>query len=258
MPIKKIRDGKAVIGTMLRALRNPAIVPMAANAGLDFLFVDSEHGAYSLNQVADLALAARSHGLGLFVRVPELSRAWVSGVLDSGASGVMVPMIETVEQARLLAGWAKFPPLGERGLSALGPHTNYQMPGDLSGHMAEHNDRTLSIAQIETVRGSEASGAIAAVAGIDALLVGPHDLAVSLGQPGRLDSPEHAAATAKIASAASDHGKIFALHGSVDLIQRWVPYGLKLIVSSIDVSLITTAMSQLSRDLRAITCSAPG
>ena len=111
-------------------------------------------------------------------------------------------MISSVDEARRLVSWAKYPPVGDRGLASAAAHTRYGRPKNVPDMMRQMNRDTLAIAQMETVAAVEAAEAIAAVNGIDALLIGPNDLSVSLGKPGHLDSPEETRAIARIARAA--------------------------------------------------------
>ncbi|MFC1607768.1 aldolase/citrate lyase family protein [Candidatus Latescibacterota bacterium] len=110
MPVNNLKNGGTAIGTMLRIVRTPAAALIAKKTGLDFIMLDMEHGAYSFETVGDVFAASRAAGVGAFVRVPELSRDTVSRALDCGAQGVMVPMIESVEQAETFVSWAKYPP----------------------------------------------------------------------------------------------------------------------------------------------------
>src|SRR5512136_2027985 len=125
MAVQKLREGKRVVGTMVRMVRNPAIAAVAQNAGLDFIMLDLEHGPYTMEMVGDVFEVGRALGLGCFVRVPELAKGYVSRCLDCGATGVMVPMLESVEQAQLLVRWAKYAPLGCRGFGGAGGHTDF-------------------------------------------------------------------------------------------------------------------------------------
>src|SRR5690606_31798457 len=133
-----------------------------------------------------------------------------------------VPMLETPEQAAKLVEWGKYAPLGGRGLSSFGAQTQFQSPGDVVEYMAQSNRRTLLIAQMETRLAAANADAIAATPGIDALLVGPNDLAVSLGHPGQLDTPEEDAAIEAIAAASAAHGKAFGMHAGAAMLERWV------------------------------------
>lgn len=248
MAVQELRDGKAVVGTMIRMIRNPAIVSVAKEAGLDFIMFDMEHGAYSFESLCDAASLARGLGLDCFVRVPELSKGNVSRALDCGVTGVMVPMIRTAQDAELLATWAKYAPVGGRGFGGNGAHTAYVDEGGTSvAFMQKENPRILTIAQIEIAEAIENIDAIAAVEGIDALLIGPADLSNSLGVTGDFNHPKMDEAIEKVAKAAKDNGKIFGFHASEVLTRKWIPYGLKLRMSGMDINLLLKGMSEITK-----------
>ena len=253
MVVEGLHRGEKIIGTMIRFIRNPIIANLAKNAGLDFIMADMELGSYSLELLSDIFMASRAVGLGVFVRVPELSRGYVSRALDLGANGVMVPMIETVDEARALVEWSKYTPVGNRGMTAFGGNTDYRKETDISGMMARLNKQTLTIAQIETSKGVEAVDEIASVEGIDVLLVGPNDLSVSLGCPGNLNCKQMDDAILRVASACKKSGKVFGLHGAETLIEKWIPHGLGFVMNSTDLDIMFNGMKNVNEICRKLT-----
>ena len=243
--ISSLRAGKRMVGTMIRVVRNPAIALLVRNAGLDFFMVDMEHSSHSFESIADIMRTARLAGVEGFVRVPELSKAFVSRALDAGATGVMVPMIETVEQARQFVHWGKFAPVGGRGFSSAGEQTGYR-GADAVEYMPRANEETILIAQIESEAGVRNIDAIAAVEGIDACLIGPNDLANSLGIPGDLTHERNVEAILTIARAVRAAGKILGLHGPDGLADMLLPEGLSLIMSGHDAGLMTAAFRRIA------------
>jgi 2-keto-3-deoxy-L-rhamnonate aldolase RhmA len=233
---------------MVRLIRNPGIAWIAGQAGLDFIMLDLEHGSSSLETLADVAGTGRGVGIEVFVRVPELSKGTVSRALDCGCTGVMVPMVGSVEQAELLAGWCKFAPAGKRGLGSVGTHSNFAAVkgSDASAFMAAANEQVLAIAQIETAEAIGVIDGIAAVPGVDALLIGPNDLAVALGHTGDLLHREVLAAIDRVAEAAEGHGKIFGMHGPDALMEPYLHRGLRLIMSKLDINMLLTAMAEIA------------
>ncbi len=248
----RLRQGNSIAGTMLRIAVHPALAPMAKDAGLDFVMLDMEHGPCSFESLAALASAARPIGLGAWVRVPELTRGNVSRALDCGAGGVMVPMIEEPEQARALAAWSKYPPLGGRGLSSVGGHTDYRKIGGPAQMMSELNRRTLTIAQIETKLGAQNAEQIAAVEGIDVLLIGPNDLSLSLGTPEDMNSELMQTAVTKIAKAAKNNGKILGMHADAAMLERWIPHGVRLIMHSLDINILRTGLKNVKETIQNV------
>lgn len=249
---KRLHAGNAIYGTMLRMIRHPGVAAMAHDAGLDFIMLDMEHGAYTLVDVSSFSLTAGRLGLDIFVRIPELSRAWVSTALDCGATGVMCPMLETEEQAKMLVRWAKYPPVGERGLATTGSHTMFRKAASAESHMAETNDAVVAIAQIETRLGVESAGRIARVEGIDALLVGPNDLSVSLGCPGEMASPKLQQAIGRVTEGANEAGTAWGMHAPAAFLRQWQTHGMRLVMSALDVDLLRSGLEAVASDLRSI------
>jgi 4-hydroxy-2-oxoheptanedioate aldolase len=250
--IEKLRAGQAAFGTMIRLIRSPAVAPMAKHAGFDLIMLDMEHGPYTFETLSDTALSGKALGLAVMVRVPELARSYVSRALDCGVDGVMVPMIETGAQAQMLADWAKFPPFGKRGLGSAGGHTMYAKPADTAAFVSAADRQTITIAQVETITGANNADEIAAVEGIDALVVGPNDLAMSLHKPGQLSGPEQDKAIQKIADAAKKHGKIFGMHAGTAFLKRWVSQNMTLVINSMDMDVLSSGFAQLNTDSRAL------
>jgi 4-hydroxy-2-oxoheptanedioate aldolase len=246
VPVKKVREGGRIVGMMVRLVGVPAIARIARQAGLDFIMLDMEHGPHGMQTVEDIAGQARASGIGCFVRVPELARGYVSRALDAGADGVMVPMVSGPAGARELAGWAKYPPVGIRGFGASAGHTDYAPVSDQPRYFAEANRRTLAIAQIELASAIDTIDEIAAVDGIDVLLIGPNDLAISLGVAGQMQSPVLHQAIGKVADAARAHGKIFAMHAPEALLDSWIPRGLTLVMNSLDTAVLQLGMKAIA------------
>ncbi|MCM3883879.1 HpcH/HpaI aldolase/citrate lyase family protein [Frankia sp. R82] len=178
---------------------SPAVVERLAASPFPALLLDAEHGPYGIGELDGALRAAAVHRRPALVRVPELG-SYVGRVLDHGAAGVVVPRIETVEQAREVVGRARYAPDGFRGT---GPGRAASGMG-FADYLATANDDVLVAIQLETQRGLENADAILAVAGIDAVVIGPIDLSVSLGV--EVNSPEHRAAVLKIFVAADRHG----------------------------------------------------
>jgi len=210
--------------------------------------LDLEHGPFNMETVEDVFKVGRCLNVGCLVRVPELAKSYVSRIMDAGATGVMVPMLETKEQAERLVYWSKYTPLGNRGYGGIGAHTNFRAvpPGETAAFMARANEETMSIAQIETALAIENIEEIASVPGLDALLIGPNDLAISLGCAGDLLGPVLDAAIGKVAAAAGRHGKIFGMHAPDALLDRWISRGLNLIMSNLDTNILLAGMKTIS------------
>lgn len=248
----KAKNNESVTGIMARMIHHPSLMLIARNVGFHFVMLDMEHGDYSFPQVSAIASAGQATGVDVFVRVPELSRGYVSRTLDCGVTGVMVPMLETIEQAKQLVKWAKYPPIGDRGYSSIGGMSMYQTSSDIPAVMARRNKGVMTIAQIETATGVEAAEQIAAVDGIDALLVGPNDLSISLGCPGDFTCDVESRAIETVAVAVEKHGKIFGMHAGMNLLKQWRPRGLRLLMCGIDTTILCNGMQSIADDLSTL------
>ena len=199
MPRQKITDGEIVLGTMISEIGYPNILRIMKNGGFEFVIIDGEHGPFDLTQFAAMVALGNSIGLDVLIRIPGIDRGMITKLLDMGADGFLVPMVNTVEEA-------EYAPMGKRGISTTRAHTNYNPP-KLSEYMEQANKKTVLLAQIETEEAVENVEKIAAVAGIDVLVVGPSDLSSDLGDPGNLKSEKLLAAAEKVAEAARKYGK---------------------------------------------------
>jgi 2-keto-3-deoxy-L-rhamnonate aldolase RhmA len=217
---EKLKSGNKVFGTMLRMSRSPQVCYLAKYAGFDFVMYDCEQSCYTISDLHDLFVMGNALGLPGFLRAPALEKEWVARPLDCGSSGVMVPMIETKEEAELLAALSKYPPLGERGFAGSSAGADYKGGKPLEV-MAAANDRILTIAQIETRLAVDNANSIAAVEGIDVLLIGPNDLSISLGVPGDINNPVELEAIAHVADACKSRGKYFGLHAGTGLLEKF-------------------------------------
>ncbi|MBQ4473076.1 MAG: 2,4-dihydroxyhept-2-ene-1,7-dioic acid aldolase [Lachnospiraceae bacterium] len=244
---EKLYGGEKIYGTMLRVVRNPAIIPMAKEAGFDFVMLDTEYSNYTIETVHDLAQMARAVDLGCFFRATMLSKA-VSRYLDAGTTGVMVPMTETKEMAEEIVHWSKYPPLGDRGFAGVGAITGYMAGLPHAKAMEAGNANVLSIAQIETRKAIENVEEIAQVEGIDVLLIGPNDLSISLGIPGDTMNPLMIEAITKTSDACRKYGKKFAIHGGPKMLERFSDR-LDMMMMQNDIDVLRTGLKGISEKI---------
>lgn len=196
-------DGFAA-GIMLYEFATPMVMRLLALAGVDFAIFDLEHTGWDAADLRRVFGAGRGTGVGTIVRVPRLDRALISSALDAGAGGVMVPMVESAEEAEQLVRAAKYPPQGRRGFGVL-------MADDLAGGpaatAARANAQTVVVAQIETAAGIEHAEAIAQVDGVDLIWLGQFDLSLSLEIPGAFDDRRYREAVDHLLSACRRAGR---------------------------------------------------
>jgi 2-keto-3-deoxy-L-rhamnonate aldolase RhmA len=238
---EKLAAGQLVVGTMIAEIRQPAVMQALVNAGFDWAIIDNEHGVFSSETVADLSRVGRWLGLTPIVRVPVLSYEHIAQSLDGGAQGVMLPRVTTAEQVRAAVATVKYPPVGNRG-SALGRgHTDFKS-GDVGQMMADSNRETMVFVQIETREAVDAVDEIAAVPGVDVLLIGPNDLSIALGVTGRMRDPVLVAAIEKTIAACAKANRYPAIHtNDVALTAEWGRRGMRLVSISSELGFLQKA-----------------
>jgi 2-keto-3-deoxy-L-rhamnonate aldolase RhmA len=183
-----LAEGKVQLGTGFWQFRSPEVAKLFAAAGFQWTFIDTEHGNFDLETIQDIARVATLAGLCPIVRVADLQYSLVARALDCGAQGIIFPRVESPELLERAVSWTKFPPVGVRGYGLAHPQLEYEAApfGDVIAHM---NANSMVVLQIETKRALEAREELLAVPGIDAVMIGPADLSISLGVPGEFQHP---------------------------------------------------------------------
>lgn len=247
---EKLESGSRVFGTLCRIVKNPAIAYLVRNSGLDFIMYDAEHSDYDMETLHDLFLTGRALGISSLVRVPVLTKDWVSRALDQGADGIMVPMVETPEQAEELVHWSRYQPVGERGYGSCIPMCDFQ-GGSVRNIMDQNNRSVLVIAEIESAQGVENAYEIAGTEGIDAILVGPNDLSCSYGFPGDSMNEIEINGIRRVIKACREHGKVFALPGPFQMVEMFKE-DTNMVMLSTDTNILTAGMKKILEDCEKI------
>lgn len=244
-----------VFGTLLVS-PSPFWPRVVATLSLDFVFIDTEHIPLDRHQLAWMCQAYAALGLPPVVRIPAPDPFQASMVLDGGAAGVIAPYLETPEQIAALVGAVKHKPLKGKRLETL-LRTGDGLEPALSGYIERHNaDRTV-IANIESVPALEAYDELLAVPGLDAVLIGPHDLSCSLGVPEQYTHPRFVGAVETIVGKAADRGLgagIHMIYGNLGQLSGWMGLGLNLVIHSADLLAFREKMTE---DLAVLKASAP-
>ena len=175
---QRLLANETLIGTLI-STPSPEIVELLASLDFDWLFIDAEHGAFGPEQVVTLLRAA--HDCPCLVRIPGPVEAWIKKILDAGATGIIVPQINTVEEAQAVVDYAKYPPMGKRGVG-LGRAHGYGK--EFSSYLEKANQQTVIVLQAETKAVLDCIEEISAMPAVDAILIGPYDLSASLGHMG--------------------------------------------------------------------------
>jgi len=228
---------------MVTAFDNPQIAKIVKLCGFDWFVIDCEHGSFDYSKVANVLALAREIRIPAIVRIPEVRRGVILKYMEMGAAGLLLPNAETVEQAELLVRYAKYAPLGDRGVSLFRPHSGYEKVENAGEYMANTNQETVLMVQIESRKAVQNAGEILAVEGIDAAFVGPSDLSQSLGIPGQLGNPEFINAVDQVIAAAKQQGKYSGLHvmTNTEALDPWIAKGMTLNLWSNEILLLMQA-----------------
>ena len=250
---ERLDAGQLVVCMALTQARTADIPAIAAAAGFDAVYVDLEHTATSLETTSLLCSAAIGAGITPLVRVPAHDPQYLTRSLDVGAMGVIVPHVESRAEAEAIADACRFPPHGHRSVSGPNPANRYRaMPQQ---ELLDLFDRqTVVAAMVESPVGVERVDEIASVAGLDMVMLGPHDLTAEMGILGQFRNETFLDAVGTVAKACRDHGKVFGIAGirDLELLADLVGLGLRFVSVGTDAGFLTEAASVHVARLRAI------
>jgi 2-keto-3-deoxy-L-rhamnonate aldolase RhmA len=194
--------------------------------------------------------AARGAGIAVIVRVPEIRRESILKPLDSGASGLLVPQVNTAKEAEEVIRHAKYPPAGNRGVGLRRAHSLYARVS-AAEYLQKANENTFIAVQAESPEAIKNIDEIAAVDGVDCIFVGPFDLSVSMGIPGQLTHPREVEAIEKVLEACRRHKKISGiLMFETEILSEWIKKGVRFAVYSSDISLLADAALKSVNELK--------
>lgn len=247
-----VERGELQIGTWINLIRNPAILSLLNAAGLDFARVDMEHSSPSIETIADMALLARALDFPIAVRPPEANREWITRLLDVGVWNLHCPQVESAAHAAEIVAASRYAPIGLRGSGGLTPGNDFGTAGTPAERRAYANRQVFVTVMLETARAFEDLDAIAAMDGIDALTLGPADLAQDLGVTG---TPDEARVLDEkrdlILAAARKHGKTCAmLVSSTEQARQWRDAGVLLLAYRSDVDMLHSGFSRAMAEIR--------
>lgn len=241
----KLAGGGIALGSMVFEFFTPGIARICANAGAEFVMYCMEHTGAGFETLKPQFALCRALGVVPLVRVPATEYHFVARALDVGALGVMVPLVDTREQAERIVSFTRYPPQGRRGAAFGFAHDDYQ-GGDVLEKMRALHQRTLVICMVETRAGLDNVEAIAAVPGVDVLWLGHFDLTNFLGIPANFAHPMYREAVKRIADAAKKHGKSAGyMAASTDLGREYLGHGYRMIATGTDQGLLQNATAQL-------------
>jgi len=243
---RKLTRGDLLIGTII-TLPSPEITEIYCRSGFDWLFVDLEHSALSIKD-AQVILQSASQQVSCVIRVPSINEAWIKKALDIGPSGIIIPNVQTAEEAKLAVRLCKYPPEGMRSVGIARAHRYGE---NFQEYVATANDETAVIIQIEHRDAVNNIEDLLKVSGIDCLFVGPYDLSASMGKTGLTTDPDVQNAIMQVKKCAEQEKIPLGIFGTTaDAVKPYIQSGYKLIAVGIDTLLIGKAAKNITDILK--------
>lgn len=238
--------GELLYGTMI-TLPTPTTAEILADVGFDWFFIDGEHGPLGTPEILAI-LQTVGDKVACVVRVPEAAEVPIKQVLDLGAAGIIVPQVNTAEQAADIVRWAKYAPTGARGVGLARAH-GYG-PG-FADYIDTANDETVVMVQAEHATAVENIESIVKVPGIDAIQLGPYDLSASMGKMGQIDDPEVVAAIDRVLAASKAAGLQVGCFGvTTGAVRADIERGCTLVTIGVDAMILGNAARRVLGDVK--------
>lgn len=251
---EKMLRGEKVVGTFFE-MGGASAVECLGLAGLDFLIVDTEHGPFDVESTMELVRAANLRGITPMARIKDCTRPSVLKMLDIGVQGLVIPCIQSAEEVRSLVEYAKYFPLGKRGV-AFGRDAGWGAADYASGSLESYfeicNRETMLIPQCETVGCLNQIEEIVSIDGVDGIFIGPFDLSTALGCPAQFDRPEFLQAVERVFRACKAAGKFVTIYANDAAQSRtYFQRGFDGVAVATDTSHYIQVFRQLLADIRA-------
>ncbi len=242
---QKLKSGQVAIGCFV-GFPSAEVVEVCGYSGYDFVMIDAEHGPISPHDAYHMVLAAEVSGTSPLIRVPCNEPSVVLRYMDTGAAGVMVPQINSADEARAVVAAVKYHPLGQRGLAQTRA-ASFGIGATLREYTEIANAETLVIVQFENIAGLDHIPEIIKVPGVDVVLIGPSDLAQSMGYPGQLGHPEVLAVIDRVCEMCAESDVVLGtIAADAESTNKLIERGFRMIAPS-----ATGLMAQWSRDYLA-------
>jgi 2-keto-3-deoxy-L-rhamnonate aldolase RhmA len=247
---QRLRQGDVLLGQMVLELFTPGIGHMLAACGLDFVIFDMEHGRCDLSLLAEMVASCRGSDIVPIARVPDVAYAPLSRALDVGARGIMVPRVESRQQAEDIVSQLKYAPQGRRGVALGIAHDLYRAGG--SDFFASTNEEIAVILLLETERAFHNLDEIISVPGVDVAWIGHYDLTVSMGIPAQFEHPRLLAAMDELVSVCRRHGVAPGfLPPSAESAVRWINKGFRAISLGSDIGVFLDGVRRFREHVQA-------
>lgn len=239
---ERLALGQLALGMGLRQARTVDIGRALAACGFDWAFIDMEHNTMSIDTAAQIAVACQDAGVTPLVRVPGYEHYLATRLLDAGAMGIVFPHVDGPEQAQRLVANCKYPSLGHRSLGGPMAQLGFR-PYPRAESTVLVNQTTLMVMMLETPRAIAEANAMAALPGVDILLIGTNDLTLEMGIPGQYDDARVVRAYETVIDACRRHGKHAGMGGIYDhpTMQRYIGMGARFVLAGSDIAFMMAA-----------------
>ena len=242
----RLADREKLLATMI-TLPSAATAELLSEIGFDWFFVDGEHGPLETSDIISI-LQAVGDRVPCLVRVPALGEVAIKRVLDLGATGIIVPQVNTAEKAADAVRFARYAPQGERGVGLARAH-GYGFR--FQDYIDAANEETVVVVQAEHAKAVENIEEIVKVPGIDAVLLGPYDLSASMGKMGQIDDAEVMAAIDRVTSVCQAAGMPLGYFGvTADAVKPYMDTGYSLIIAGVDTLFLGSAARRMLSKLQ--------
>lgn len=251
---EKMLKNERPLGTFL-VMATQSHVEAMADVGLDYVIIDKEHGPYDTENMINLIRGTELANMTPFVRVANADHQEIQRCLDQGAKGIIVPMLNNIEDFKKVVALAKYKPVGKRGFAGVrSNHYGYDenIKGDIEAFMAKCNDEVMVLPQCETVDALEIIEDVLALEGIDGIFVGPFDLSISLGVPVQFDHPKFLKAIQRILNACEKADKFAIIYaGSIQATKEAFAKGFDSVAYNIDASVFIDGYKREVSEIRS-------
>lgn len=247
---KALKEGQVCIGSMVSSFRTPQIAQIYAVQGWDYLIMDSEHSFFDYSGLADIFTVARTEEIVPLLRVTMATYPYLARALDIGALGVICPHVDTPEEVRHIVDSCLYAPLGQRGLSQSAVHLAYRRVTQKE-YVEWANANTLIVIQPETQKALDNIEKLVSIPGVDAVMIGPNDLSLSLGIVGQMKHPKMVEAFEHVIAACRKHGVAPGIHlTEFEQAKEWLAKGMRLFTFQNDIRMLMDAGKANTAKLR--------
>ena len=249
---EKILNNELCLGVGLRQSRTVDIGKIMASSGYDWLFIDMEHNSMDIDTASQISVAAQDAGITPIVRVPDFAHHHATRVLDCGAMGVVFPHVENADIAKKLVSYCLYPPKGHRSMTGVLPQLDFkQQP--IADVASTINKNMLIVIMLESPEAIDNVDSIAAIEGVDVVLIGTNDLCMEMGIPGDYSNSKVKDAYIKVIETCKKYGKTPGMGGvyNEELMSEYINMGMKFILSGSDLSFMMQSALQRSNKLRS-------